>query len=98
MNLSAAALKLMAAKGLTLDDVAEIVAANEVTRDPSATERQRRCRARKRGDVSRRDITRDPPNDISLTPEDTPTASAVAPQAVTVKSRGTRLPENWELP
>ena len=65
MNLNSAALKLMAAKGLTLDDVAEIVAANEVRQDSTATERKRRQRAR---DKSRRDVTRDPPNDNSLTP------------------------------
>ena len=97
MNLSSAALKLMAAKGLTLEDVADIVAANEVTRDPTAAERQARCRARKR--ESQRDVTRDTPNDIDiLTPEDTPTPSGVGPQPISKKSRGTRLPENWELP
>jgi len=46
MNLSSAALRLMAEKGLTLEDVAEIVAANEKS-DPTAVERQRRCRAKK---------------------------------------------------
>jgi hypothetical protein len=47
MNFSAAALRLMADKGLTLLDVAEIVAANDVRADPTANERQRRCRAKK---------------------------------------------------
>ena len=41
MNFSAAALRLMADKGLTLLDVAEIVAANDVRADPTANERQR---------------------------------------------------------
>ena len=78
MNFNAAALRLMAEKGLTLSDVAEIVAANEAKADTTATERQRRCRANKKvGDVSRRDVTRDipdstpfpaPPNENNLTP------------------------------
>lgn len=95
MNLNSAALLLMAAKGLTLEDVAEIVRANEVTRDPTAAERQARCRARKR--VSRRDVTRDPPNDNILTPEVTPTSNDVGPKPVT-KSRGSRLAADWSLP
>lgn len=94
MNLSAAALKLMAEKGLTLQDVAEIVAANEVTRDPTAAERQARCRARKQ---SRRDVTRDtPPNEKNLTPPENPKPIGLA---LPKKSeRGTRLPADWSLP
>jgi len=62
VNLSAAALRVMAAKGLTLEDVAEIVAANEARADPTATERQRRCRAKKNGHAVT--VTRDGfPND-----------------------------------
>ena len=41
MNLNAAALRLMADKGLTLSDVAEIVAANEAKTDTTATERSK---------------------------------------------------------
>lgn len=48
MNFSAAALRLMAEKGLTLLDVAEIVAANDIRADPTANERQRRCRNNKK--------------------------------------------------
>lgn len=98
MNLNAAALKLMAAKGLTLEDVAEIVAANEVTRDPTAAERQARCRARKREAKSQRDVTRAPLNDkVILNPADNPTPDGVGPRLVT-NSRGTRLPADWSLP
>lgn len=68
MNLTAAALRLMAEKGLTLTDVAEIVAANEIKADPTAAERQRRCRENKKAKVSHRDVTRDPPNDIYSNP------------------------------
>jgi hypothetical protein len=100
MNLNSAALKMMLAKGLTLEDVADIVAANEVTRDPTAKERQARCRARKRAQ-SQRDVTRDmvPPNESILTPSDaTPTPSGVGPAGGSKKSRGTRLPDDWTLP
>jgi len=69
MNLTAAALKVMAEKGLTLLDVAEIVAANE--KDHTNADRQRRYRERKRNGVT---VTRDGfPNDIDiLTPSDPP--------------------------
>jgi hypothetical protein len=83
MNLNAAALKLMAAKGLTLDDVAEIVAANEQTRDPTATERQRRCRANKKPVSHGVTVTRDtPPNERdNLTPREVSEPSGSSPQA-----------------
>jgi hypothetical protein len=72
MNLNAAALKLMAAKGLTLEDVAEIVAANE-SRDRTNAERQARHRA-KRKEAKSNAVTVTPvtpPNDIdTLTPHE----------------------------
>lgn len=68
MNLNSAALKVMAAKGLTLDDVAEIVAANEQTRDPTAAERMRNMRARRKGEKVTRNVTPVTPNDNTLTP------------------------------
>jgi hypothetical protein len=99
MNLNSAALKMMIAKGLTLEDVAEIVAANEVTRDPTAAERQARYRARKQSETSRRNVTRNTPlNEDILNPPNTPTPSGVGPGPVEKKSRGTRLPDNWQLP
>jgi hypothetical protein len=94
VNLNSAALKTMVAKGLTLADVAEIVAANEQTRDPTAAERQARCRARKQSRVTSR---RDPPNESILTPGNTPTPDGVGPKPVP-KSRGTRLPADWAIP
>lgn len=96
MNLNAAALKLMAEKGLTLEDVAEIVAANEVTRDPTAAERQARYRARKQ--ASRRNVTRNtPPNDKDiLTPHEDPKPIGL-PQPKKM-DRGSRLPADWTLP
>jgi len=96
MNLNAAALRLMAEKGLTLSDVAEIVAANEAKSDTTAAERQRRCRANKKG-VSHRDVTRDPPIEYNHTPKDNPiTANAViAPRGRKPKTSH-RLPDDWE--
>lgn len=77
MNFSAAALRLMAEKGLTLIDVAEIVAANDVRADPTANERQRRCRAnKKKGGMNGHavTVTRDkvPPYESILTPSEPP--------------------------
>jgi succinylarginine dihydrolase len=67
MNFSAAALRLMAEKGLSLLDVADIVAANDVRADPSANERQKRCRANKKASSHAVTVTRDKgSNDIDI--------------------------------
>jgi hypothetical protein len=93
MNLTAAALRLMAEKGLTLTDVAEIVAANETKADPTAAERQRRCRANKKADASHRDVTRDPPIDNNHTPSNSPSE---AKASLAPKGKATRLPADWQ--
>lgn len=49
MNLNAASLRILLAKGMTLEDVADFVAAKERTRDLTGAERQRRCRAKAKG-------------------------------------------------
>jgi hypothetical protein len=61
MSFNAAALKLMADKGLSAHDIAEIAAAAERRSDPTATERKRRQRAKEKNerDMSQRDVTRD---------------------------------------
>lgn len=90
MNLNAAALKLMAAKGLTLEDVAEIVAANERGRDNTNAERQARFRAKRKDGKSNARYSNavTPPNDIDiLTPSEVSEASASSPQ-----------PRPWALP
>lgn len=96
MNLNAAALRLMAEKGLTLSDVAEIVAANEARADTTAAERQRRCRANKKG-MSHRDVTRDPPIDNNHTPTTLPIEpnGSIAPRGRKPKSNR-RLPDDWQ--
>lgn len=98
MNLNAAALRLMAEKGLTLSDVAEIVAANEAKADTTAAERQRRCRENKRnGHMSHRDVTRDPPIDNNHTPVTLPIEpnGSIAPKGRKPKSNR-RLPDDWQ--
>ena len=84
MNLNSAALKLMVSKGLTLQDVADIVEANEQTRDPTAAERMRRMRAKKKGGSVTRNVTPEPPNDNILTPGSEAKASSpyIAPPGV----------------
>lgn len=76
MNFSAAALRLMAEKGLTLLDVAEIVAANDVRSDPTANERQRRCREKKKKGMNGHAVTVTrgmvSPNESILTPSEPP--------------------------
>jgi hypothetical protein len=77
VNLSAAALRLMAEKGLTLQDVAEIVAANEKGSDRTNAERQARHRAKKNAHGQSNGVTvtgvTAPPNDIDiLTPQSPP--------------------------
>jgi hypothetical protein len=78
MGLTAAAIQTMADKGLSAQDIADIARANEKRADPTATERKRRQRAKA---ASRRDVTRDPPNDIDiLTPREVSEAKASSPQ------------------
>jgi len=81
MSLNAAALRIMADKGLSLDDVIDIAQALEVRKDPTATERKRRQRER---DKSQRDVTRDtgsPYEDTSIpsTPDYPDDANASPP-------------------
>ena len=58
-------LEAMKAEGLDLDACIRVLSAGEKRVDTTAAERQRRSRAKR---ASRRDITRDPPNDNTLTP------------------------------
>lgn len=58
MSLSAAAIRLMADKGLSAVEIAEIAEANEPTRS-SAAVRQQRYRARIAAERNERDVTRD---------------------------------------
>lgn len=97
MTLTAAAIKIMAEKGLTAHDLAEIAAANEKRADPTAAARQARRRARKV--ESQRDVTRDPPNDNSSNPPViTPKPDGLAPSQKSKSVRGSRLPDDWRLP
>jgi hypothetical protein len=82
VNLNAAALKVMVAKGLTLEDVAEIVAAGEEGCKPqsSAAKRQARYRQRKQEGVTN-NVTDDvtpPLKDKLKTPSSEPNGSGCA--------------------
>lgn len=96
MNLTAAAIRLLAEKGLSAMDIAEIAEAMEPTRTSGAA-RQARYRERQKRNES--DVTRDvtntplsrPPNEnISNPPTHTPDNKKPA------RAKGTRLPEGWK--
>jgi hypothetical protein len=83
MSLNAATIEFLLSKGLSGEDLLEVARRSERRIDPTATERKRRQRAK-----SRRDVTRDPPNDIDiLTPHEASEANASSPQ-----------PRAWALP
>jgi len=84
MSLTAAALKIMADKGLSAHDIAEIAAANEPQRS-SAAVRQKRYRDNKRNVT--RDVTPSPNERDILTPTHSPivTSSEVTPPADELK-------------
>lgn len=81
MSLNAQALRLLAEKGLTASDIAELAEALEVRRDPTAAERMRRMRARRaeRVTVTRNVTDEHPPIDNIHTPHIPQTANAVSP-------------------
>lgn len=73
MSFNVAMLEAMQAEGLDLDACIRVLRAGEKRSDPTAAERKRRQRSR---DKSRRDVTRDPPNDNTLTPRSEPKGSS----------------------
>jgi len=93
MSLSADALQFLLEKGLTLADAVEFARLTEKKADPTAAERQRRCRANKKADVSHRDVTRDPPIDNNHTPSNSPSE---AKASLAPKGKATRLPADWQ--
>lgn len=98
MSLNAAALRLMAQKGLSIDDVVEIAAAMEA-RSPGA-ERQKRYRDKQRAERNERDVTGDvtpPPKERDqnpLPPASEPNGSFAG--ARPKSRRKHRLPDDWE--
>lgn len=100
MNLTAAALRLMAEKGLTLQDVAEIVAANEKGRDNTNAERQARHRAKRKAESNGVTVTpvTAPPNDKDiLTPHDSPIviSNEITPPAAEIEVQPEHVVEVW---
>lgn len=71
MSFNVAMLEAMQAEGLDLDACIRVLKAGERRPDPTAAERMRNMRARKKAaPVTQRNVTRTPPNDIDiLTPE-----------------------------
>ena len=88
MNLSAEALLIMAAKGLSLEDVAAIVKANEPAEKPrtSAAKRQARYRQRQ-AEASQSDVTRDVTDPLkdNSNPQDSVSDETGVPPANPVK-------------
>lgn len=74
MSFNVAMLKQMRAEGLDFDACIRILEAGEQKIDATATERQRRCRARKKANGHGVTVTRDmvSPNENNLTPSDPP--------------------------
>lgn len=93
MSLSADALQFLLDKGLTLADAVEFARLTEKKADPTAAERQRRCRENKKANVSHRDVTRDPPIDNNHTPSNSPSE---AKASLAPKGKATRLPADWQ--
>lgn len=96
MSLTASAIRMLAEKGLSALDIAEIAEANEPKRTAGA-DRQKRYRDNKR------DVTRNvtPPNDIySNPPEITPKTTNVVfppkPKQPRSSKLGEPLPDDWQ--
>jgi hypothetical protein len=92
-----AALQIMLDKGLSLADVVEIAAANEVRRDPTAAARMARMRERKRNGVTRNVTPNNGSNDkdILTSKEELPQeAKASLPQGAKIK----RDAVSWPCP
>lgn len=79
MSLTAAAIQLMADKGLSAHDIAAIASANERRADPTNAARQARHRAKRKSNGVT--VTRDPPNDNNnLTPREVSEPIGSSPQ------------------
>jgi len=98
MTITAAAVRLMAEKGLSAIDIAEIMEAMAPTRTVNA-ERQARYRERRKEARNDSNVTRNvtPPNDIYSNPPELSPSEAKASLAPKGKTRkGTRLPDDWQ--
>lgn len=103
MSLTAAALEVLVAKGLSAQDILDVARALEVRRDPTAAERQQRKRERDKAarDASLVTSRVTPPNDIysnpPVIPQDETIVSSIPKPVRTRKSVGmVLLPDDWE--
>lgn len=80
MSLTAAAIRLLAEKGLSALEIAEVAEAMQPTRSPNA-ERQARYRENKKAKTAKRNVTRNvtPPNDIYSNPPVSPSPNGEVP-------------------
>ncbi|QPI73916.1 hypothetical protein [Sphingobium sp. Cam5-1] len=106
MSLNTAQLEYLASKGLSLSDAVELSRLGDIRKDPTAAARQQRRRDKDKAekvtrDASRRDVTRDPPNDIysnppELSPDETIVSSSPKPASKRKSSAGEPLPADWQ--
>lgn len=76
MNLSPEAIAFLADRGMSMADLAEFVRLSEHRKDPTAAERQRRCRDNKRGGKRHAvTVTRDPLIEEDHNPSSPPSSS-----------------------
>lgn len=101
MSVNVAMIEAMEAEGLSADAILRILKASAKKVDPTNAQRQARYRAKRRKPSNAVTVTPvTPPNEEdNLTPKVTPISSEIGPKPVSDKpKRGTRLPDNWELP
>lgn len=103
MSLNTAQLEYLASKGMSLSDAIELSRLGDIRKDPTAAARQQRKREKDRAarDVSRRDVTRDPPNDIisnppELSPDETIVSSSPKSASKRKPAAGEALPDDWQ--
>lgn len=83
MSLNAATIRLLAEKGLSALDIAEVAESLDVRKDPGAADRQARRRARLKAEEEAeqvtRDVTRDDVRDESPSPDKAPQTPKINP-------------------
>jgi len=93
VSLNADTIEFLLSKGLTGADLLEVARRSERRSDPTAAERMRNMRARKKAGRVTRNVTNEPPNDNTLTPVPEANASVTLEPAHVGKHR---LPADWQ--
>lgn len=92
MSFQVAILKAMQAEGLDLDACIRVLEAGSQKTDPTAAQRMREMRSRRKARSVTRNVTHEPPNDNTLTPVPEAKASSTVEPAPTKH----RLPSDWQ--